>query len=207
MMETPGQPRPHILVILGSSREHRFGDTIARWFMRQTAERSDMTFELADLRDWQHGYYDRARPAAASDYEHDDEAKRWAAVVGRADGFVIISPEYNYGYPAVLKSALDSVYSVWNRKPVSFVTYGGWSGGVRAMQQLREVSIELQMAPVRSSVVMQFAPRLFNEDGELREPDMLERAAARLLDDLAWWTFALRAARHADVGGVHAAHR
>ena len=166
--------------------------------MRQTEQRTDMTFELVDLRDWQHRYYNRMKPAAASDYEDDEEAKRWASVVGRADGFVVVSPEYNYGYPAVLKSALDSVYREWNRKPIAFVTYGGWDGGVRAMQQLREVSVELQMAPVRTSVILQFGPRLFNAEGELKDPEMLERQASRMLDDLAWWTFALRSARDAD---------
>lgn len=194
MATARGDAPPHILVILGSAREHRFGLVVARWFMQQTERRSDMTFELADLQQWQHGYYRRARPAATSDYEDDDEARRWAGVIGRADGFVIISPEYNYGYPAVLKSALDSVYREWNRKPVAFVTYGGWSGGVRAMQQLREVVVELQMAPVRTSIVMQFAPRLFAE-GRLKEPELFENQAVRLLDDLAWWTLALRAAR------------
>lgn len=191
---------PHILVILGSSREHRFGEIVARWFMRQTGHRTDLTFELADLRDWQHGYYRRAKPAATSDYEDDEEAKRWAVVVGRADGFIVVSPEYNYGYPAVLKSALDSVYREWNRKPIAFVTYGGWDGGVRAMQQLREVAVELQMAPVRTSVVLQFGPRLFNAEGELKEPQMLEQQVTRMLDDLSWWTYALRAARRTDVG-------
>ena len=165
--------------------------------MRQTELRTDLTFELADLREWQFHYFNRTKPAASSDYEDDAEAKRWSEVVGRADGFVIISPEYNYGYPAVLKSALDSVYKEWNRKPVSFVTYGGWSGGVRAMQQLREVAVELQLAPVRTSVVMQFGPRLFNAEGELKEPQMLEHQVTRLLDDLAWWAYALRAARDA----------
>jgi NAD(P)H-dependent FMN reductase len=188
---------PHALVILGSARARRFGHVVARWFMRQTERRTDMTFELADLQDWQHDYYSRAKPAAASDYEDDEQARRWADVVGRADGFVIISPEYNYGYPAVLKSALDSVYREWNRKPVAFVTYGGWSGGVRAMQQLREVVVELQMAPVRTSLVMQFGPRLFDDEGNLKEPQVLEQQAVRLLDDLAWWTLALRAARRA----------
>lgn len=197
-MATALDAPPHILVILGSSRETRFGHVIAHWFMRQADRRTDLTFELADLRDWQHGYYRRVKPAAASDYEDDEEAKRWAEVVGRADGFVIITPEYNYGYPAVLKSALDAVYKEWNRKPVTFVGYGGWSGGVRAVQQLREVVIELQMAPVRTSIVLQFAPRLFDAEGNLKEPQMFENQATRLFDDLAWWTYALRAARTAD---------
>jgi len=188
---------PHILVILGSSRDSRFGDTVARWFMRQTDRRADMTFELVDLRDWQLQYFNRSKPAALSDYEDDAEARRWAEVIGRGDGFVIITPEYNRGYPAVLKSALDAVYAEWVRKPVAFVSYGGWSGGTRAVEQLRLVVIELQMAPTRPQVVLQFGPRLFNAEGELKEPELLERQAGLLLDDLLWWTSALRAARSA----------
>jgi len=183
------------VVILGSTRQQRFGDKVAGWFMSRTDERGDMTFELADLRDWTFSYYDRPLPASIAEY--DDEGRRWAEVIGPADGFVIITPEYNHGCPAVLKSALDAVYREWNRKPVAFVSYGGWSGGVRAMQQLRQVVIELQMAPTRASVVFQFAPRLFDAEGRLQNPDLFNTGATNLLNDLAWWAKALRQARAA----------
>ena len=196
-MAADDSDRPHILVILGSSRPQRFGEMVAAWFMRQTEKRTDMTFELVDLRDWQLSYFHRVKPAALSDYEDDEEAKRWAAVAGRADGFIIVTPEYNHGYPAVLKSALDAIYNEWVHKPVSFVSYGGWSGGVRAVEQLRQVVIELQMAPVRNTVVIQFAARAFDAEGNLKDPQLLDGSAQRLLDDLAWWTFALREARNA----------
>ncbi len=186
---------PHVVVILGSTRQQRFGDKVAGWFMSRTDERTDMTFELVDLRDWMFPYYDRPLPASVAEY--DDEGRRWAEVIGPADGFVIITPEYNHGYPAVLKSALDAVYREWNRKPVAFVSYGGWSGGVRAMQQLRQVVIELQMAPTRASVVLQFAPRLFDSEGNLHQPDLFNTAATNLLNDLSWWAHALRVARAA----------
>jgi NAD(P)H-dependent FMN reductase len=186
---------PHILVIIGSTRHNRFGETVARWFMGRTAERTDLTFELVDLRDWMFPYYDRPLPATVAEY--DEEAQRWAQIVGPADGFVIVTPEYNHGYAAVLKSALDAVYREWIRKPVAFVSYGGWSGGTRAVEQLREVAIELQMAPIRASVVIQFAQRVFDTDGNPSNPEMFNNAANGLLDDLSWWADALRQARAA----------
>ena len=184
----------HILVIIGSTRQNRFGETVAKWFMTRAAERTDMTFEVADLRDWKLQYYDRPLPATRGDY--DEEAQRWAAVVGPADGFIVVTPEYSHGYPAVLKSALDAIYQEWVRKPIAFVGFGGWSGGTRAVEQLRQVAIELQMAPIRASVVLQFGPRLF-VDGVLQNPDPFNTAAGLLLDDLAWWAAALRTARAA----------
>jgi NAD(P)H-dependent FMN reductase len=186
---------PHIVVIVGSTRQNRFGPTVAKWFVSHTEGRADMTFEVADLRDWAFPYYDLPLPANRAQY--DDVGKRWAAVVGPADGFVIVTPEYNHGYPAILKSALDAVYHEWVRKPVAFVSYGGWSAGVRAVEQLRQVAIELQMAPTRPSVSIQFAPRLFDPEGNLQNPDMVNATATALLDDLAWWANALRHARAA----------
>jgi NAD(P)H-dependent FMN reductase len=190
---TAAPDRPHIAVILGSTRGNRYGETVARWFMSRTAERLDLTFQFVDLRDWIFPYYDRPLPSTMAEY--DEAALRWAEIIGPADGFVIITPEYNHGYPAVLKSALDAVYREWVRKPVAFVSYGGWSAGTRAVEQLRTVAIELQMAPIRAAVALQFTQRLFDADGNLLSPDMLNTAAAGLLDDLAWWAQALRAAR------------
>jgi NAD(P)H-dependent FMN reductase len=187
---------PHILVIESSTRVARFADTVARWLMPIVEARPDLTAELADLRRWQFSYYDRAKSASmttSEDYEAD--VRPWAEVVGRADGYIVITPEYNHGYPAVLKSALDALYTEWVRKPIAFVSYGGWSGGVRAVEQLRLVAIELQMAPVRGSVVLQFAPRLFDAEGRIQNSEFFHSAATRMLDDLLWWTVALKAAR------------
>jgi NAD(P)H-dependent FMN reductase len=192
------EARPHILVILGSTRQGRFGETVARWLFPIVESREDLTSELVDLRDWKLPYYDRPNVAAASEYD-DEQCRAWAEVVGRADGFLIITPEYNFGYPAVLKSALDAVYDEWNRKPVAFAGYGGWSGGTRGVQQLREVAVELQMAPVRGQVVLQFARRLFDEEGNPKNADFYNAAATRMLDDLAWWAVALKNAREETV--------
>lgn len=192
--------RPHILLILGSTREGRFSEVIGRWLLPIMQAREDLTVELVDLRDWKLPYYDRPSVAAQSDYAEDELCLRWADVVAGGDAYVIISPEYNYGYPAVLKSALDAVYKEWNRKPVAFVGYGGWSGGSRGVQQLRLVAIELQMVPVRGTVVLQFARRMFDESGQPKDADFYGAAATRMIDDLAWYASALKAAREADAG-------
>jgi len=122
MSSTADSP-PHILTVMGSTRQGRFGETVARRIFPMVQSRDDFTAELVDLRDWSFPYYDRPSPASAtteSDYE--PETLPWARLVSKADGFLIITPEYNRGYPAVLKSALDAVYAAWNRKPVAFVT-------------------------------------------------------------------------------------
>jgi len=190
---SPEPHLPHLLVLLASTREARFGETVARWLMPIVESREDLSAELVDLRDWQLPYYDRPKPPAAGEYEED--VVPWARLIGRADGFVIVTPEYNYGYPAVLKSALDAVYAEWNRKPVAYVSYGGWGAGVRAVEQLRNVAVELQMVSTRAGVNFQFARRLFDEAGGLLDPDFYGGAATRMLDELVWWAVALKTAR------------
>lgn len=190
--DAPSADAVRIQIILGSTREGRFGYRVANWFYKIAAAREDLTAELIDLRDWQLPFFNEARPPASGHYAA--EAQAWAEKVAQGDGFVIITPEYNYGYPAVLKNALDHIYHEWNNKPVAFVGYGGSAGGSRAVQQLREVAIELQMAPIRAGIVMPFARRLFNEDGAIKDESYEGRANA-LLDQLLWWARALKAAR------------
>ena len=110
-----------------------------------------------------------------------------------ADGYVLVTPEYNHGYPASLKNALDHVYTEWVRKPVSFVSYGGPGGGARAVEQLRQVVIELQMAPLRQQVLIHRFWTKLGHDGFLS--DGHEDEATELLDELVWWAGALSTAR------------
>jgi NAD(P)H-dependent FMN reductase len=194
-MATTSDPL-RIVVILGSTRDNRFGETVAHWFMSRATERGDLTFQLVDLRDWEFPYYDHSLPP--SRIEYGEMAQRWADIIGPADGFVVITPEYNHGYPAVLKSALDAVYREWVRKPIAFVSYGGWAAGTRSVEQLRTVAIELQMAPIRPSVALQLAPRLFDAEGNLKDPELINTTTTMMLDDLAWWAHALRDARAAN---------
>lgn len=181
---------PLVHVVLGSTRQGRAGERVARWFMDTGAGRDDLRLELVDLRDWPLPFFDRPRPPAAGQY--DDPAQiAWAAKVAQAQAYVLVTPEYNHGYPAVLKNALDTVYAEWGGKPVSFVGYGGPAGGVRAVEQLRQVVVELDMVPLRQQVALPRVYSAFDDDGSLRHPGP-EREATAVFDALAEWTRRVR---------------
>jgi len=184
---------PRVLGILGSTRRGRVGDRVAAWFAELAGARDDLAYAPVDLRDWSFPLLDAAIPPARRRYE-DELTIRWGQTVASADGFVLITPEYNHGYPAVLKNALDLIYHEWGRKPVAFVSYGGPGGGVRAVQQLREVAIELDLVPLRRQVAIPRVHSALGEEGRPNDP-WYAASAARLLDDLAWWAQALAAAR------------
>jgi NAD(P)H-dependent FMN reductase len=118
----------------------------------------------------------------------------WAQKVEEADGYILVTPEYNFGYSAVLKNALDHLYYQWNDKPVGFVGYGGISGGLRAVQQLRQVVVELGMVQTHAQVIVHWVGRAFDDDGQLRDP-MHANAASALLDEIAEWAQLLRIKR------------
>jgi NAD(P)H-dependent FMN reductase len=128
-------------------------------------------------------------------YGHET-VKRWTAAIAQSDGFVFVTPEYNYGTSAVLKNAIDWVYPEWNRKAAGFVSYGS-TMGARAVQQLRETAVEIQLAPIRSSVYIPVATLWAHFQGGDVEAGLagLDAPAAALIDDLLWWTAALKMAR------------
>jgi NAD(P)H-dependent FMN reductase len=189
---------PRIQVILASTREGRFGEKAAAWAMDRLSRRSDLEAELVDLRDYPMPFYEQTRPPAYGHREYPPEIARWAEKVEQADGYLVVTPEYNHGYPAVLKNALDQVFPELNRKPIAFVGYGN-SGGARSIEQLRLVSVELEMAPLRHAVHILPAvmvPAIQAEDPfdiELLASldDRLDTAAT----DLVWWADALERAR------------
>jgi NAD(P)H-dependent FMN reductase len=183
-----------LLVILGSTRQGRFGETIAKWVTAEAGKRAEFVPELADLRDHEFPYYSSPKPASMLPPE--EKPQPWSEMVDHADAFVIVTPEYNHGYTAVLKSALDALYSEWVRKPVAIVCYGGWAGGARAAEQLRLVAVELQMVPTRFGVVMPMARTLFDENGALKDPSRYEQPVDAMFKDLAWWADALKMARN-----------
>lgn len=184
-----------IQVILGSTREGRQGEKVANWVMEQLKDIEDIEFELLDLRDFGLPYYDQpASPTALKGEYSNNEIKKWLNKVSEGDGYIIVTPEYNHGYPAVLKSALDWVYYEWNRKPVAFISYGGSAAGARSVEQLRLVAIELQMAPIETAIHI-FGPRQeFDENGNIKD-DSYNQKLKNLINDLVWWTKALKEAR------------
>ena len=141
-----------IQIIIGSTRQGRYADKPARYIADELAKREGVQVEVVDLRDWPLPFFDEPMGPAMLNGNYSNElAKKWAAKVAEADGFIMIAPEYNHGYTAVLKNAIDWLYSEWVNKPVGFVSYGS-VGGARAIEQLRQVVIELQMLPIKNSV-------------------------------------------------------
>lgn len=170
-----------IQVILGSTRQKRVGEKPAQWIVEEVKKYSEVSVELLDLRDWQMPFFDEpVSPAMSGGVYTSALAKKWAEKIGEGDGYIIISPEYNHGYPAVLKNALDYVYKQWNNKPVAFVSYGGIAGGTRAVQQLRQVVIELQMIPVRAGVHIPLIWTQFDKKGNLMTDRIQPQADAMI---------------------------
>src|ERR1700742_2567678 len=144
-----------ISVIVGSTRQGRFSEKPAQWILQHLQKREGIEAQLLDLRDFPMPFFDQPMPPAMPGrppYENE-VVKKWTAHIAASDGFVFVTPEYNYGPSAVLKNAIDWVYPEWNRKADAFVSYGS-AMGARAVQQLREIAAEPQLAPVRSSVLV-----------------------------------------------------
>lgn len=185
---------PKIAIILGSTRQGRFGERPARWLHKLAEARGDAEYRLVDLRDHPLPFFDSPAPPAATPVDHP-EARRFVATIGECDGFVFVTPEYNHSIPGVLKNAIDHAYAEWNRKPAAFLAYGG-VGGVRAVQALRLVCIELQMVPLRDAVNIgrpEFGALRSGKD--FAEFPVFAETAGRMLDGLLWWTLALKIAR------------
>lgn len=180
-------------IIVGSTRPGRLGASVASWVAKGFEGRPDIEARVLDLRDFDIPYYEHDKPA--SRLPDEELPHPWAREIKRCDCFIVVAPEYNHGFPAVLKSALDAVYHPWVRKPMAIASYGGWSGGSRAAEQLRLVACELQMAPVRSAVVIQFAYNHFDAEGGAKEMDATLPSLTAMIDDLVWWGSALKDAR------------
>ena len=178
-----------IAVIVGSNREGRFGNVVGQWFRRQAEARGDLAVDYIDVADI-------ALPLALP-AEKGPELQEYVARIDDADGFVIVTPEYNHGYPASLKQAIDLAWKEWNAKPVAFVSYGGLSGGVRAVEQLRQVFPEVHAMTIRETITLVAAAwGAFDDEGEPKDGGA-NAAAKTLLDQLAWWALGLRDARAA----------
>jgi NAD(P)H-dependent FMN reductase len=191
------EPRIKLALIYGSTREGRLCDRVASWAAEQIEGEGPFDLDIIDplllgLPD----RHPRTEHAAV-------QALRQR--IDDADGFVIVTPEYNRGYPAALKFLIDLVGAEWRGKPVSFVSYGGFSGGLRAVEQLRLVFSELHATTIRDGVCFSNAWSLFDASGRLVDADRPEKAMATMLAQLHWWASALRHARNSVPYGQFAA--
>jgi NAD(P)H-dependent FMN reductase len=196
------EPTIGIKIIIGSTRPNRFSEKPARWIYEETRKKDGIVAELLDLRDYPMPFLDQPISPALSGGKYENSiVKAWAEKIKDGDAFIVVTPEYNHGYPAVLKNALDSIFPEWNKKPVGFVAYGN-AGGARSVEQLRQVVIELQMLPIRNAIhipsdiyravmneTLPVNPELFKG---LRNP--LDRVEL-FLNELIWNARALKTAR------------
>jgi NAD(P)H-dependent FMN reductase len=175
-------------IILGSTRPNRNGEQVAKWVLDLASRRSDAEFELVDLRDYPLPHLDEPLPPSMGHYQQE-HTRQWAKKIGSFDGFVIVTPEYNHGTSGVLKNAIDYLYAEWNNKAVGFVSYGA-VGGARAVEHLRLVAGELQMADVRQQVTLSLITE-FENFQTFRPGDYNVPALDTLLDQVVAWSSAL----------------
>ncbi|GAA4483580.1 NAD(P)H-dependent oxidoreductase [Rhodococcus olei] len=180
-------PPIRLEVLIGSVRRGRFGPVVADWFVRRARQRADLDIGVLDLADI----------SLPVDHSDTPESQSFRRRIDEADAFVMVTPEYNHGYPAALKNAIDTAKQEWRAKPVGFVSYGGLSGGLRATEQLRQVVAEVHMVSIRQTVSFHQARKRFDAAGETDDGAALD-GAERLLGQLAWWAEVLRAARAAN---------
>ncbi|MEI7720185.1 MAG: NAD(P)H-dependent oxidoreductase [bacterium] len=188
-----------VKIILGSTRQGRFSDKVGNWMLEEAKKDSNLEAELLDLRDFAMPFFDEAETPSykTKPYTHPAVAA-WTAKIAEADAFIIVAPEYNHSFPAVLKNALDYVYQEWNNKPVAFVSYGSVMGS-RSVEQLCQVAVELQMVSTRNALHMPYDVVMAVGKGVSPQEVFAPYAdrATGLLSQLLWWARALKVARDA----------
>ncbi|MBG0767758.1 NADPH-dependent FMN reductase [Sphaerochaeta halotolerans] len=186
---------PKIGIIISSTRTTRVGEQAATYVASIAKKRTDLSFEIIDLRDYPMPFFDEV---ASNAYVPSTNpiAQKWQKKVAEFDGFIFITAEYNNSITAALKNALDYAYPEWNRKAAAYFSYGS-AGGARAVQHLRDICVELQMAPVRQAVLVQGNDffQIINGQKQIKDLGYLENLVEQMIDQLSWWTLALKTAR------------
>jgi len=187
---------PRIGIILGSTRENRFGEKVAKWIYDLAVQRTDLVFEPVDLRDYPLPFFEGKSPSGFP-VSHE-VALRWGSKMSELDGYLFVVAEYNRSITGVLKNALDWAYHQYGRKPAAYVGYGA-VGGARAIEHLRLINVELKMAPLRFGVHIAGGDfrALMKQEKTFADLPQLATSATAMFDELAWWAVALKAARGA----------
>jgi NAD(P)H-dependent FMN reductase len=174
---------PRLLIIIASTRPGRVGLPVAEWFEHEAKEHGGFELEVADLAKLMLPLLDEPDHPRLRNYTKD-HTHEWSAIVERADAIVMVTSEYNYGYPAALKNAIDYLHHEWRYKPVGFVSYGGVAAGTRAVQQLKQVVTALAMMPTQASVNIPFVQQFMTDDGVVEGNEVMEQAVTLMLDEL-----------------------
>jgi NAD(P)H-dependent FMN reductase len=186
--------RPILEIVIASTRPGRVGLAVGDWFHERALFHGGFAVEIVDLAHVDLPLLDEPNHPRLRQYVHQ-HTKDWSATIERADAFVFVMPEYNYGFNAPLKNALDYLHAEWAYKPVGFVSYGGLAAGTRAVQMLKQVVTSLKMVPLMEAVNIPFVTQLLDEQKRLPSNETIERAAAKMLDELGRWTSALELLR------------
>jgi NAD(P)H-dependent FMN reductase len=181
-----------VAIILGSTRPGRLGEPVAKWVYEIAKKRNDATFELIDLKEYPLPHLDEPIPPSAGKYAQA-HTKAWGAKIGSFDAYVFVSPEYNHSTSGVLKNAIDFLYGEWNNKVAGFVSYGA-SGGIRAVEHLRLIMAELQVATVRAQVSFSLFTDFVNFH-DFRPDPSREGQVTTMLDQVVRWGTALKTVR------------
>ena len=179
-------------IILGSTRPGRNGEAVAKWVYEIAKKRTDAEFELVDIKDYNLPLLDEPIPPSMGQYSKP-HTKIWAAKIASFDGFVFVTPEYNHGISGALKNAIDFLFGEWNNKAAGFVSYGG-AGGARAVEQLRLVLAEVQIATVRNQVLLSLFTE-FENFSVFKPAARLEKSVDGVLDQVIAWGGALKTLR------------
>ncbi len=182
-------------VVIASTRQGRLGPMVGKWFFEYARVHGRFDVELVDLAEINLPVFDEPGHPRLQKYEHD-HSKGWSEIVARADAFVFVTPEYNYGTPPSLINALDYLHYEWTYKPVGFVSYGGVSGGTRGVQMTKQIVTTLKMMPLPEAVAIPFFNQYLDQQTNTFRPgEVQENAAAVLLDELHRWAEALKPMR------------
>jgi NAD(P)H-dependent FMN reductase len=187
---------PKLLTVIASTRPGRVGLPVAQWFHERAAEHGGFELQMVDLAEFRLPLLDEPHHPRLQKYTKD-HTREWSAIVGAADAFVFVTAEYNHGYPAPLKNAIDYLHHEWSHKPLGFVSYGGVGAGTRAVQQLKPVMLSVRCLPIVPAVYIPFVAEKVS-DGVLHDNDVMRQAVVEMLDELSAIQAALKGLRSAD---------
>jgi NAD(P)H-dependent FMN reductase len=179
-------------IIIGSTRPGRVGEAVARWAYELAQTRSDAEFDLVDIKDFNLPLLDEPVPPSQGKYSKE-HTKKWAAKIASFDGYVFVTPEYNHGICGALKNAIDFLFAEWNDKAAGFVGYGS-AGGVRAVEHLRLVMAEVQVATVRAQVMLSLHDD-FENYTVFKPRDFHEKTLGQVFDQVTAWGGAMKTLR------------
>jgi len=174
---------PKLLIIIASTRPGRVGLPVGRWFRNEAVTHGGFEVEIADLAEIKLPFLDEPHHPRLQQYTHQ-HTKDWSARVRSADAFALVMPEYNFGYTAPLKNALDYLHQEWAHKPVGLLSYGGIAGGTRAQQLLKPVLVSLRMVPAGETIIVPFVAQMVNDAGEFVPDQRITASAKAMLDEL-----------------------